>query len=83
MFSIGNINPLKRMVGNSMPINEISIATCWEFVLTEMKMPRVRHVMMNSVLSAKSKTTLPLTGKSRTKTLSKMMDPTFIKERRR
>ena len=46
MFSIGNIKPLNSIVGNSIPINEINIATCCELVLIEIKIPSVRQVII-------------------------------------
>mgnify|MGYP006988335568 CR=1 FL=1 len=83
MFSMGNMKPLKRMVGSIMPIMDMSMAACWVLVFTEMSRPRDRQVMMNKILSANNKKMLPFTGRSSTKTLSSKMEITFINDKKR
>ena len=51
MFSIGNIKPVKKAVGNIIPIMEISMAVYWEEVLVEISSPKDKQMMMNKVLS--------------------------------
>ena len=81
MFSIGNIKPLKSIVGNNIPIKDMSIATCCELVLMEINIPNVKQAMINSILSAKSKRMFPFIGRSNTKTLNNNMVATFTRER--
>ena len=80
IFSIGNMNPLNKRVGNNIPISEISMATCCDSVLTDINNPSDKQVMINKVLSANSKSTLPLIGNFNTKTLSNNIVVTFTNE---
>ena len=77
------MNPLKSKVGKSIPNNEINMAVCCESVLTEIKIPKVKQVMINKVLSAKSKSMFPAMGKSSTKTLNNKIETTFTIESKR
>ena len=57
---MGNMNPVNRMVGNIMPIMEISMAVCWLLVTFEMSRPRDKQVIIKIMLSIKISTRLPL-----------------------
>ena len=49
---MGNINPVKKAVGNIIPIIAMSIAVCCDEVLVEMSSPNDKQMMINKVLSA-------------------------------
>src|SRR5690606_17436922 len=80
---MGNMKPLNMTVGSNIPISDTSIATCCVFVLIEMNMPRVKQVMINSALSANSRSQLPSTGTCNTNTLINTIDSTLTSERSR
>ena len=83
MFSIGNIKPLSMIVGRNIAVNEMNIAVCCELVAADINNPNARQVSVNKMLSNTSKNRLPLTGTSRTKTLSSKMLVILIIERSR
>jgi len=51
MFSSGNINPVNRMDGTSMPIRAMSMAACCDAATLEIIRPRDSAVTIKSVLT--------------------------------
>ena len=49
---MGNIKPVKKAVGNIIPIIAMSIAVCCEAVTVDMSSPNDKQMMINKVLSA-------------------------------
>jgi hypothetical protein len=80
MFSIGKINPERRIVGSIKPRKEINIA-CWiVFETVEMRMPNERLNNIYNMLSASRRTRLPFTGRSKTKYDSRRINITLMNE---
>src|SRR5690554_3131479 len=83
IFSRGNIKPVNRIDGTSIPIREISIADCWETVLFEINKPNESAVIINRVLMAYNRIILPLTGTPNTNTLSNKMTVRLMSDKAR
>ena len=80
IFSIGNINPLRIMVGSIVTPRDINMAVCWVFELIEINNPNANDVKINRRLSAYKSKILPFTGRCNSSQLNNKMDVTFISE---
>lgn len=67
MFSIGKINPERRIVGNISPTSESIIAICWLLVVDEINIPNDNAVKIYNIHSTRRRMMLPYKGILNTK----------------
>jgi hypothetical protein len=81
IFSSGNMNPVKMMVGSIMPIIEMSRAVCCALVELEISNPRERQVNINKADSMYRSSRLPFISICRRKTDNNKISVKLMSER--
>ncbi len=83
MFSMGNINPDRIIVGSINAIIDINIATIWLFAMVEIKIPRHNAISIKRMVSSISKIKLPVMGTPKINRPTRTITKAFAMESKR